>query len=129
MKVGWFYSTSTFEWWFNADVSFLNFISLFNGISPFVGYLIPSQSAKEQQWYYLTYSWVYKGVHTFPKSKRLKVNANYDAYLPTTCNLFGCSDIKCHIWITSKRKQPTGTINQDLINEYSIDIFSVGATL
>ena len=29
---------------------------------------------EEQSWYYLTYSWQYKGVHTFPKGVCLKVN-------------------------------------------------------
>ena len=29
---------------------------------------------EEQQWYYLTHSWEDKGVHTFPKGIRRKVN-------------------------------------------------------
>ena len=45
-------------------------ISLFNGISTFVGYLMP----EEQQWYYLTHSWEDKGVHTFPKGICPKAN-------------------------------------------------------
>ena len=44
-------------------------MSLFNGISTFVGYLMP-----KQLWYYLTYRWEDKGVHTFPKGISPKVN-------------------------------------------------------
>ena len=44
-------------------------VSLFNGISTFVGYLMP----KGHSWYYLTHSWEHKRVHTFPKSISLKV--------------------------------------------------------
>ena len=47
----------------------------FNGISTFVGYLIPKPfSLKEQSWYYLADSWEDKGVHTFLKGICPKVN-------------------------------------------------------
>ena len=42
--------------------------SLFNGISTFVGYLMP------KTWYYLTHSWEDKGIYTFPKGICPKVN-------------------------------------------------------
>ena len=39
----------------------------FNGISTFVGYLMPKQFfEKNRKLYYLTHSWEDKGVHTFP---------------------------------------------------------------
>ena len=41
-------------------------VSLFNGISSHVVYLMPIH-VEEQQWYYLTHSWDDEGVHTFPK--------------------------------------------------------------
>ena len=46
-------------------------VSLFNGISTFLGYLMPNQSSKKN---YLTHRWEDKGVHTFPKGICLKVN-------------------------------------------------------
>ena len=50
-------------------------VSLFNGISTFVGYLIPKAILLEEQyWYYLTHSWEDKGVHTFSKGIWPKVN-------------------------------------------------------
>ena len=47
-------------------------VSLFNGISTFVGYLMPKIFSKK--WYYLTHSWEDKRVHTFPKGICPKVN-------------------------------------------------------
>ena len=48
-------------------------VSLFNGISTFVGYLKPL--LLEELWcYYLTHSWKDKGVHTFPKGIYPKMN-------------------------------------------------------
>ena len=45
-------------------VVWFGLVSLFNGISTFVGYLVP----EEQLWYYLTRSWEDKEVHTFLES-------------------------------------------------------------
>ena len=58
-------------------ISLSFFLSLFfNGISTFVGYFNAKAILQEEQlwWYYLTYSWDDKGVHTFPKGICLKVN-------------------------------------------------------
>ena len=44
---------------------------VFNGISTFVGYLIPKPFSKP---FYLTHSWEDKGVHNFPKGICPKVN-------------------------------------------------------
>ena len=50
-------------------------VSLFNGISTFVGYFnAEAILLEEQSWYYLTHSWEDKGVHTFPKGICPKVN-------------------------------------------------------
>ena len=50
-------------------------VSLFNGISTFVGFFnAKAILLEEQSWYYLTHSWVVNGVHTFPKDICLKVN-------------------------------------------------------
>ena len=57
-----FFWSSLFVW--------LMMVSLFNGISTFVGCLMP----KEQLCYYLTHSWVDKGVHTFLQGICQKVN-------------------------------------------------------
>ena len=49
------------------------FVSLLNGISTFVGYLMPKSSS--QLWYYLTYSWRNKGGFiSFPRSMSLKLS-------------------------------------------------------
>ena len=49
-------------------------VSLFNGISTFMGYLMPKPSSrKKQQWYYLTHSWWDKGVLIpFPRALVIK---------------------------------------------------------
>ena len=50
-------------------------ISLFNGISTFVGYLMPvTFLIEEESWYSVTHSWVNKSVNIFPKSISLKVS-------------------------------------------------------
>ena len=50
-------------------------VSLFNGISTFVGYLMPKPfSKKNSSGTILTHSWEDKGVHTFPKGICPKVN-------------------------------------------------------
>ena len=50
-------------------------VSLFNGISTFVGYLMPKPfSEKNIRGTFLTHRWEYKGVHTFPKGICPKVN-------------------------------------------------------
>ena len=50
-------------------------VFLFNGISTFIGYLMPNPSfLEEQQCFYLTHSWVDKRVHTFPKGICQKMN-------------------------------------------------------
>ena len=55
--------------------SILGLVSLFNGISTFVGYFNAKAILQEEQlWYYLTYSLEDKGVHTFPKGICPKVN-------------------------------------------------------
>ena len=46
-------------------------VSLFNGISAFVGYLMQKPFSEKN---YLTHSWENKGIHTFPKSICPKVN-------------------------------------------------------
>ena len=46
-------------------------VSLFNGISTFMSYLIPKSSLRK---YYLIYSWRNKRFHTFPKGISAKVN-------------------------------------------------------
>ena len=46
-------------------------VSLFNGISTFVGYLMPKLFSLKN---YLTHYWEDKGVHTFPKGICPKVN-------------------------------------------------------
>ena len=50
-------------------------VSLFNGISTFVGHSMPKPSFKNKSRYYLTHSKEDKGVHTFPKDICPKVNA------------------------------------------------------
>ena len=57
---------------FNIARSIL--VSLFNGISTFVGYLMSKPFLEEQKWYYLTHSWEDKRVHTFLKGLCPKVN-------------------------------------------------------
>ena len=48
---------------------------MFNGLSTFVGYLMPKPSfQKDSNNAILTRSWEDKGVHTFPKGICLKVN-------------------------------------------------------
>ena len=42
-------------------------LSLFNGISTFVGYLTLEPFSLKNTWYSLTHCWDNKGVHTFPK--------------------------------------------------------------
>ena len=50
-------------------------VSLFNGISTFFRlFNAKAILLEEQYWYYLTYSWEDKGVHSFPKSICPKVN-------------------------------------------------------
>ena len=49
-------------------------ISLFKGISTFVGYLMPDNLREEQLWYYLTHSWEDKGVYSFLEDICPKVN-------------------------------------------------------
>ena len=51
-------------------------VSLFNGISTFVGYSnAKSILLEEEKCCYLTHRWQDKGVHTFPKGICPKVNA------------------------------------------------------
>ena len=50
--------------------SLVSLVSLFNGISTFVGYLMPMPFSKN----YFTNSWADKEVHTFPKGICPKVN-------------------------------------------------------
>ena len=53
----------------------IDLVSLFNGISTFVGYLMPKAILLEEHlWYYLTRSWEGKVVKTFHKSICPKVN-------------------------------------------------------
>ena len=49
-------------------------VSLFYGFSTFLGYLMLKPLLKKNCRYYLTHSWVGKGVHTFPKCISLKMN-------------------------------------------------------
>ena len=49
-------------------------VSLFNDISIFVGYLMPSRKKKQQLLYYLTHSRRDKVVYTFPKGICPKIN-------------------------------------------------------
>ena len=53
-----------------VQLEFDGLVSLFNGISTFLGYLMPKPFS------YLTHSWEDKGVHTFPKGICPKVNIN-----------------------------------------------------
>ena len=53
----------------SSSVLFLSF----NGISTIVSNA-KAIFIEDQQWYYLTHSWRYKGVHTFPKGINSKVN-------------------------------------------------------
>ena len=55
-------------------------VSLFNGISTFVGYLMPKPSSEKNSSgaIYLTHSWEDKGFHTFPKGICQKVRISVD---------------------------------------------------
>ena len=58
-------------------IIFIGLVSLFNGISTFMGYLqlfYFTISEEKQQWYFLTHSWKDKGFHNIPKGIRPKVN-------------------------------------------------------
>ena len=56
-------------------IKWLGLVSLFNGISTFVGlFNAKAILLEEQLWCYLTHSWEDKGVHTFPKGICPKVN-------------------------------------------------------
>ena len=61
--------------WVVVVVGWFGLVSLFNGISTFLGYFnAKAILLEEQQWYYLTHSWEDKGVYIFPKGICLKVN-------------------------------------------------------
>ena len=49
-------------------------VSLFNDISTFVGYYAKPFLIEKQRWYYLTYNWRNKRVHTYLKFISPKVN-------------------------------------------------------
>ena len=54
--------------------SLIGLISLFNGLSTIVGYLIPKPSfVEEHSWHYLTHSWRGKIIYIFPKVINLKM--------------------------------------------------------
>ena len=58
-----------------SNLHLIGLLSLFNGISTFVGYFDAKAILLEEQlWYDLTHSWEDKGVHTFPKSICPEVN-------------------------------------------------------
>ena len=49
-------------------------VSLFNGISTFVGNLMPKSSLWKNKLYYSAYCWEGNAVHTFPKGISSKMN-------------------------------------------------------
>ena len=59
----------------SIEKSLFGLVSLFNGISTFVNYLMPKSSLeKDNSGAILSIAWRYKGVHTFPKGISPKMN-------------------------------------------------------
>ena len=78
-------------------------VSLFNGISTFMGNSMPKLFfLEDQQWYYLNHSWVgvwNKGVHTFSKHISLKVNLI--PWLEIELSYFGAEVQHFHYYYTT----------------------------